>query len=100
MWTKLHENPFPPCPSPNTVGFRSLRTKTLCMCVFYAIRGGGGGGGRRGGGLSRACLKPLFPACEKKTTGTFFDTKRVSMPIQRIPSNLKNRTEKGTYASV
>ena len=47
IWTKLRENPPPPpppslCPSPNIVGFWSLRTKTLCMCVFYANGGGGG----------------------------------------------------------
>ena len=43
--------PPPLCPSPNIVGFQSLRTKTLCTCVFYAIGGeaGGEGGGAEGG---------------------------------------------------
>ena len=94
IWTKLHENPSPLCPSPNIVGFRSLRTKTLCMCVFYAIGGWGGGG------LSRACLKPRFPACEKeKQRDIFWHKKSQHAKFQRIPGNLKNRTEKGTYAS-
>ena len=41
------------------------------MCVLYAIGGGVGGGKEAeggGGGLSRACLKPRFPACEKKAS--------------------------------
>ena len=41
------------------------------------LRGGGGGGG---GELSRMCLKPCFPACGTKNTGTFFNTKRVDIP--------------------
>ena len=71
-----------------------------CPCVFFfkkaekygpnytkippppplAIGGGGGGERAEGGGLSRASLKPRFPACEKRNPGTFFDTKRVGMP--------------------
>ena len=34
---------------------------------------------RRGGGLSRMCLKPCFPACEKNA-GTFFHRRGVGMP--------------------
>ena len=52
IWTKLRENPSPPslCPSPNNVGFWSLRAKTLCMCFLRYWRevGGGGGSGREG----------------------------------------------------
>ena len=50
------------CPCPNNVGFPSLRTKR----------------GERGGGLSWMFLKPCFPTCGKKKTGTF-NTKRASM---------------------
>ena len=76
VWTKLRENPphLSLCPSPNNAGFRSLRTKTLCMCVltpFPALEGNGGGGEGGGGGwgegdLLWTCLKPCFPVCEKK----------------------------------
>ena len=51
--------PPPPLPplslrrSPNIVGFRALRTKTLCMCVFYAIGGEAGGGSRIKAGVHR-----------------------------------------------
>ena len=37
--------------SPNIVGFGSLRTKTLYVCVLRHWRGGGGGGKRAEGGL-------------------------------------------------
>ena len=57
-------------PSPNYIAFRSLRAKTQCMCVVYTARywrrGEEGGGGGGGVGLSRTCLKPCCPACEKK----------------------------------
>ena len=107
-YTKIHPNPPPPpplSPSPNIVGFRSLRTKTLCMCVFYAIGGGGegrrGGGGQKGGGgLSRACLKPRFPACEKKTQGHFLTQKESACQISADSEQLENRTEICTCASV
>ena len=46
IWTKLRQIPLL-CPSPNNVGFRSLRAKTLCMCLIYAI--GGWVGARRAG---------------------------------------------------
>ena len=68
--------------SPNNVGFRSLRTKTPCVCVltpFPPFEGGGGWGGGIGVcGLSRSCLKPCFPACGKKHWD-IFNTKIVSM---------------------
>ena len=78
IWTNMCENPPPPPPllslslslSPNIVGFRSLRTKTLCMCVCYGI-----GGGRD----FQECLRPRFPTCGKKTW-TFFNIERVGMP--------------------
>ena len=80
---KLCENPPPPPPpssgpSPNNLGFQSLRAKTLCMCV---LRYWGVGGQDKGewGGLSRTCLKPCF-LWQKKHTGTFFHRKRVGMP--------------------
>ena len=91
--------PLPLCPSPNIVGFRSLRTKTLCMCVFYAIGGGGreGGGGQlERGGPSRVCLKPHCPACAKKQRDIFWHKKSRHAKFQQIPSNLKNRNEIGT----
>ena len=72
IWTKLHQiqpSPLPLCPSPNNVEIWSLRAKTLCVCVcvcvcvsFMLLEGDEGGGGE----LSRMCLKPCFPACEKK----------------------------------
>ena len=79
IWTKLHENPPPPptpplCPSPNNVGFRSLRAKTLCMCIVRYWRG-------EGGGLSRTCLKPCFHACGRKTQGYFFTEKESAWQI-------------------
>ena len=69
-WTKLCQIqppplPLPLCSSPNNVEFRSLRAKTLCMCLLRCwreIEGGGGGGCEKveggGGELSRMCLKP------------------------------------------
>ena len=65
---KLHEN---------IVGFRSLRTKTLYMCVFYAI---GGGGGRKGGVDFQERVWSLISPLVEKNTGSFFDTKRAGMP--------------------
>ena len=90
IWTKLHKNP-------PIVGLLSLRTKTLCMCVLRHWRGRRAEGGW--GRLSRACLKPCFPACGKKTD-IFLQKKSRHAKFQRIPSNLKNRTEIGTYASL
>ena len=59
IWTKLRENPpnHPPpppplCPSPNNVGFWSLRAQTLCVCVLRYWRAGG---------LSRTCFKAPCP---------------------------------------
>ena len=55
IWTKSYEIEPPLCPSPNNVGFGSLRAKTLCVSftlleeggwgVCVCVCGGGGGGG-------------------------------------------------------
>ena len=73
IWTKLHENPppppHPPCPSPNNVGFRSLRAKH-CACVLYAI------GGRRWS--FKNVFEALFPHLWKKKDGHFFTEKELA----------------------
>ena len=47
-----------------------------------------------GGGLSRTCFKPCFPACGKKTAGTFCSQKSSRhTKFQWILSNLENRYE-------
>ena len=86
--TKWCKNPPPPplCPSPNIVGFQ-LRTKTLCMCVFYTIGEGGGGWTR-------------FPACGKRHRDIFWHKKSRHAKFQRTPSNLKNHNKTCTYASL
>ena len=57
------------CPSPNNVGFRSLRAKTLC--VFYSI-GGRRKGGRRGRGRTfKNVFEALFPCLWKKNRDIF-----------------------------
>ena len=110
-YTKIHSTPPPPtppppspppCPSPNIAGFQSLRTKTLCMCVFYAIGGGGGqkGGEGRRGGIFKSVFGASFSQLVKKNRDIFWHKKSQQAKFQRIPSNLNNRTEKGTYASV
>ena len=75
LWTKLCENPPPPppllCPSPNNVGFQSLRAKTL-LCVFYAIGRGGGGD------FQERVWSLVSPLVEKKKR-TFFHRKRVGV---------------------
>ena len=72
------------------------------VCVFYAIRGrGGGGGGRRAGVDFQECVWSLVSPLVEKNTGTFFDTKRVSMPnFSGFLATWKNRNEIGTYASL
>ena len=77
-------NPPPPslCPSPNNVGFRSLRAKH-CLCVVYYWRGGGGDA-RLGVGVwwtFKNMFEALFPCLwEIRTwTKTFFHRKRVGM---------------------
>ena len=97
-YTKIHPSPL--CPSPNIVGFRSLRTKTLCMCVFYNIGGGGGGGRRRGVWTFKSVFEASFRRLWKKNTDIFWHEKSRHAKFQRIPSNLKNRNEIGTYASL
>ena len=50
---KSPQPPPPPlCPSPNNVGFWSLRAQTLCVCVLRYWRAGG---------LSRTCFKAPCP---------------------------------------
>ena len=56
---KFNPPPLPLCPSPNNVEFRSLRAKTLCMCLLrYCREIEGGGGARRaeGGGNFQECV--------------------------------------------
>ena len=93
--TKIHPTPLPLCPSPNIVGFQSLRTKTLHVC-FTPLEGGS----EEGGGLSRACLKPCFPTCGKKNRDIFWHKKSQHAKFHQIPENLKNRNEIGTHASL
>ena len=89
--------PLPLCLSPNIVGFRLLRTKTLCSVCFTPLEGrGGGGGGQKGGGLSRACLKPRFPACGgKKKPGHFLTQKgsacQISVDSEQLEKSQRNR---------
>ena len=83
----------------NYVGFRSLRTKTLCMCVSYTIGGGGGGGGVAGGGgwtFKSVVWSLISPLVEKKVH--FLTQKSRHAKFQQIPSNLKICNEIGTYA--
>ena len=91
--------PLPLCLSPNIVGFRLLRTTTLCMCVFYAIGGGGGGGGRREVDLQERVWSLIYPLVQKKQRDIFWHKKSRHAKFQQIPSNLKNRNKIGTYAS-
>ena len=90
--------PLPLCPSPNIVGFRSLRTKTLCMCVLYAIGGGGGGGQKEEGRLQEHVWSLVSPLGKKRVD--FWHKKSRHAKFQQILSNLKNRNEIGTYASL
>ena len=95
--TKTHPPPpLPLCLSPNIVGFRSLRTKTLCMC-FTPLEGGGQKGGGGGGWKP---LKPRFPTCGKKQRDIFWHKKNQHAKFQRIPSNLNNCNKIGTYVSL
>ena len=72
--------PLPLCSSPNNVKFRSLRAKTLCMCLLrYWREIEGGGGGWTFKNVFEALLSNLA-TCGKKNTGTFLNTKRVDMP--------------------
>ena len=71
---------------PNNVEFRSLRAKTLCMCLLHywrEIEGGGGGWCKKVGGVGwtfKNVFEALLPHLWKKKPGTFFNTKRVDMP--------------------
>ena len=93
---KFNATPPPPplCPSPNNIGFRSLRAKTLCVCLlryWREVLGGGGGARRAGGGLSRMCLKPCFPTCERNRRDIFSQKRSRHAKFQQILSNLENR---------
>ena len=77
-------NPSPPlplCSSPNNVEFRSLRAKTLCMCLlryWREIEGGGGGGCEKVGGRVnfQECFWSLAsPLVEQKTQEHFLTQK-------------------------
>ena len=77
-------NPPPP-PLPLSVSkqhrisiFEGQKTVHVSFMLMEGDWGGGGGECEKGGG--GMCLKPCFPACGKKNTGTFFNTKRVDMP--------------------
>ena len=88
IWTKLHETlpppppprPLPLCPSPNIVGFRSLRTKTLYVCVLrhWPLEGVGkraevGGGG--GVDFQERVWSLVSPLVKKGTQGHFLTQK-------------------------
>ena len=80
--------------------FEGQNTVRVCFTLLEEDWGGGGGGVREGRGvgeLSRMCLKPCLPACEKRSRGTFFNTKRVEMPNFSRLSNLENRYEIVTW---
>ena len=84
IWTKLREMQPPPplCPSPNNIGFRSLRAKTLHV-FFMLLEGDGGEGGLWEGQGGRWTFKIVFEAVFPrlwKETKTFFHRKGVSMP--------------------
>ena len=86
---KFNTPPPPPplFPSPNNVGFRSLRAQTLCVCLLRYWREGVGV-------LQGGQLKLSFPACGKKNYRDIFSQKRSRhAKFQRILRNLKNRYE-------
>ena len=92
------KSPLPLCPSPNIVGFRSLRTKTPCMCVFYTIgwgEGGGGGGGRRGVLDFQECVWSLVSPLVEKKHGHFLTQKesacQISANSEQLEKSQRNR---------
>ena len=94
---KSHPPPPPPTlslgPSPNNVGFPSLRTETLYMGVIPTI------GGR--GELSWTCLKPCFPACGKKPRHLLTQKQSawlISVDSEQLEKSQWNTV--GTYASL
>ena len=112
IWTKVRQiQPPPPppplslCPSPNNVGFQSLRAKTLkhCACLLRYWWGGGGGvregrgvGCGKGGGVTfQERVWSLVPACgQKKLQGHFFTEKesayQISADCQLLGKSLRN----------
>ena len=84
------KSPPPLCPSPNIAGFRSLRTKTLCMCVFYAIGVGGGGGGAEGGWTFKNVFEASFPRLWKKH-GHKESACHISVDSEQLEKSQQNR---------
>ena len=66
--------PDPLCSSPNNVGFRSLRAKTLCVCLsrYWRRWGGGGEWGEKGRGrwTSKNVFEALLPHLWKKNANS------------------------------
>ena len=74
IWTKLCQiQPPPPPPPPSLFVSKQCRIsifedQNTVHVSFTLLEGDWGGWGE----LSRMCLKPCFPACGKKNTGTFW----------------------------
>ena len=85
--------PPPPTPPPPPVSVsKHCRIPIVwelkhCPCVCFTPLDRAEGGG--GGGLSRACLKPRFPACEKKHGDIFWHKKSQHAKFQLEKSNRK-----------
>ena len=93
LWTKLHQIQTPPppslhlCPSPNNVEFRSLRDKTLCMCLLRYWREIEGG---RKVNFQECVWSLASPLVEKKHRDVLHKKSRHAK-FQLIRSNLENR---------
>ena len=74
-------------PSPNNVGFRSLRANTLCVCLLRYWRKVGG----RGVDFQERVWSLVSPLVEKKTQGIFSQKRSRHAKFQQILSNLENR---------
>ena len=88
------KSPAPLSPSPNNVGFRSLRAKTLSVCVLRYC----GGGGKERAGLSRMCLRPCFPPCGKKSHRDVFLAQKesacqISVDSEQLEKSQPNRCD-------
>ena len=98
---------LPLCLSPNNVEFRSLRAKTLWMCLlcyWRKIEGGGGGlrEGRGGGVNFQECVcvfEALLTRLWKKIAQGHFLTRKMRRhaKFQLIQSNLENCYEFVTW---